>query len=268
MSLRFRSPLVVLVALLVAGAFLPTSGANSHGNVGTIKVHDDAATNPDQRNVPHVSCDFYIEGFGMKDDSGWLQFWSWPPTGNKTAITPGGASTLWTSDGVDANGDHHFMAGPFNLPSGHYRVEAFGDDPHAGTPGHFAKAKTFWVEPCGATVVNPPCPTGLVGFSLGTGDVRLGWTAVAGAESYVVYRATDGGDFGMVGTSVFPAFDDNSTAGGASYEYYVTAVVGTTESVGCSAIEVTAVPFFGSWTLGAIALLGAVGIFVVLRRRA
>lgn len=51
---------------------------------------------PDSRNQPHVSCDFYIEGFNMKDSTGYLRFYSWPPTGNKSVVTPSGDTLTWT----------------------------------------------------------------------------------------------------------------------------------------------------------------------------
>lgn len=112
------------------------------------------------------------------------------------------------------------------------------------------------------------CPEVIAAFSLGTGDIRLAWSEVEGAEEYRVYRAIEGSDdFALVETATFRAADDDTTEMGTTYEYRVTAVVDGVESSGCGTATVTAVPFFGSAMLGAAALLGTVGAFVFLRRR-
>jgi hypothetical protein len=138
-------------------AFALAGGATAQGapdNRGTIKVHDNATADPDERNEPHVSCDFYVQGFNMKDPSGHLTFYAWPPTGNKDEVTPTGDTLVWTGT-PDGDGEFGFLKGAYYLPEGHYRVEAFTDDGHPGHEGHFAKAKMFWVDPCGSE--QPPC---------------------------------------------------------------------------------------------------------------
>ncbi|WP_281889667.1 S-layer homology domain-containing protein [Paenibacillus sp. YYML68] len=63
------------------------------------------------------------------------------------------------------------------------------------------------------------------------GNVALTWTAVAGAESYQVYRAAiEGGDVTMVGTSTSAMFNDSTVTNGNKYYYAVTAKIGTGES--------------------------------------
>lgn len=128
--------------------------AQNDTNRGTIKIHDDLVADPDERNEPHVSCDFYVQGFNMNDPSGHLTFIAWPPTGNKDVVVPGGDSLNWTGT-PDGDGEWDFLKGPYFLPAGHYRVEAYTHDDHPGHEGgHFAKAKMFWVDPCDD---QPPC---------------------------------------------------------------------------------------------------------------
>lgn len=266
--IRPRILLILLAASLLATA-IPASA--THNNAGTLKVHDNEDENPDVRNVPHVSCDFWLEAFGMSDDEGTITFFSWPPTGDKTVVTPGAGSAdlTWSADDGDKSGDYHFLQGPFFLAEGHYRVEIHTDDGHPGSDSrHFAKTKTFWVEPCEGEPVNPPCPPNLLAASLAADQVVLNWTAVANATGYLVYRATGEADFELVGSVTGTTFLDEDVEGGVTYEYYVTAVIGNLESEDCDIVTVTTIPFFPGMAVGALALVGGVGAFWMLRRKA
>lgn len=152
---RMLSYLMTL-ALAASLAFAGSAAAQGNDdNRGTIKIHDDLTTDPEERNEPHVSCDFYVQGFNMNDDSGFLVFYSWPPTGNKTEVTPEGDNLTWT--GVpDGDGEFNFLKGAYQLPVGHYRVEAWTDEGHPSGGEQFAKAKMFWVDPCDSEE-EPPC---------------------------------------------------------------------------------------------------------------
>ena len=266
--LRPRFFLPLLLALSLTLALVPAASA-THNNQGTVKVHDNEDENPDQRNVPHVDCQFWIEGFDLGDDSGWIVFYAWPPTGDKQVVESG-EDQNWTANAGNVSGEFDFLAGPFTLESGHYRVEVFTTDGHPGSDsGHFAKSKTFWVE-CEEVVVNPPCPP-ILGVEAGVADskpfIELTWGGVANATHYVVYRAVGGGDFEMLNTTMETSYTDWDVEVGVTYEYYVTSVIGGIESENCEIVEATAVPFFGAPILGAIALLGGVGAFVAFRRR-
>lgn len=140
------------------------TSARGCGNRGTVKVHDTSEARPAERNEPHVDCDFWVEGFGLDDARGAMVFFSWPPTGDRSVVTPSGASLDWVDDGV--SDDPHFLSGPFSLPTGHYRLEVFTLDRHAGHE-HFAKAKTFWTE-CDPEDPGPPPQTWYPG-AVGTG---------------------------------------------------------------------------------------------------
>lgn len=270
-ALRAASISTILVTLVLA--FVATPVGATHNNQGTVKVHDDADENPDIRNVPHVSCDFWIEGFKLGDDSGWIRFFGWPPTGDKTEVTPTGDDLDWAADSGSASGEYHFLSGPYQLPTGHYRVEVYTNDGHPGSDsGHFAKAKTFWVEPCEGPVVNPPCPT-ILGVEAtsqdGNAAITLTWSAAAGAETYMVYRALPGEDFELAGSvdGDTLTYRDEDVEAGVTYEYYVTAVIGGIESENCEVVEASAIPFFPTLLVGVVAVAGSVGAYVLLRRR-
>jgi len=138
----------VLATLMMLVAVSATAVAHG-GNHGTLKVHDDAIVEPETKNEPHVSCDFWMEGFNMHDSGGELVFYGWPPTdATKSVIVPTGDDLVWTGTLEDDEDGYHFLKGPYQLPAGHYRVEAFSNDGHPGDHDHFSKTKTFWVDEC------------------------------------------------------------------------------------------------------------------------
>ncbi|MFI1715123.1 fibronectin type III domain-containing protein [Streptomyces litmocidini] len=72
----------------------------------------------------------------------------------------------------------------------------------------------------------PPPPALLAGQALTSSTVRLLWTAVAGAESYRVYR-----DDQLIAEQPGTLLEDNGLAATTTYRYEVTAVAGGLESV-------------------------------------
>jgi len=153
MQNRFAS--LIALSLVVAVSLTGTALAVSDNNRGTVKIHDGPDADPDERNEPHVSCDFYVQGFNFHDGSGRLAFQVWPPTSNPADVTPTGDDLEWTGTD-DGDGEFNFEKGAYYLPEGHYRLEVYTYDDHPGHEGgHFAKAKMFWVDPCEEE--QPPC---------------------------------------------------------------------------------------------------------------
>ncbi|GEM_PF-3870617 len=167
--------LVVLALPMVVGVAAAKSTDN---NAGTIKVHDDMSADPDEKNQPHVSCDFWIEGFNMQDSSGALRFQAWPPTGNKTVVTPTGDGLNWTADSGNKHGNYHFLNGPYELPAGHYKVTAINEG------GEKTKSKVFWVDDC----VTPPTPPTEIPFFPSAASMALGVVGALGAVGVVLLR--------------------------------------------------------------------------------
>ena len=146
-----------LMSAALLGLLVASGGATAQNdtNRGTVKIHDDLVTDPEERNEPRVSCDFYVQGFNFNDPDGYLLFQSWPPTGDKEEVTPTGDTLLWTGT-PDGDGEYDFLKGAYSLPAGHYRLEVYTNDGHPGhNEGHFAKSKMFWVDPCEGE--QPPC---------------------------------------------------------------------------------------------------------------
>jgi hypothetical protein len=101
-------------------------------NNGDVKVHTQGDIGSPE-NDPHVDCPFFVEGFNMDAESGTLVIKSWPPTGNKTVVL----ADEWTMDD-NTTDSHHFLNGPYSLPSGHYKLFV-SDTQHD-------KMKVFWVD--------------------------------------------------------------------------------------------------------------------------
>jgi hypothetical protein len=102
------------------------------------------------------------------------------------------------------------------------------------------------------------------------GSVTVNWDAMPGSFGYQVGRQADGEPnnpgYGIV-VAPETTFHDSNTTVGVAYTYTVIGV-GAEEVTGCGKATVTAIPLFPTPLAGALALLGGVGAFVVLRRRA
>ncbi len=145
--------LLLAASLLAFGSTGPATATGNSGNSGTIKVHEEGSIG-EMHNDPHVACPFYFEGFNMVATSGSIVVKAWPPTGNKQVVL----TSNWTASDNEATADHHFLAGPYSLASGHYKVFI------SNAPDH-VKMKTFWVE-CDGVVPPPPCvsPIGMTTY--------------------------------------------------------------------------------------------------------
>jgi fibronectin type 3 domain-containing protein len=92
-----------------------------------------------------------------------------------------------------------------------------------------------------ATTLAVPAPTGLQA-NAGNATVALNWTAVAGATSYNVYRATTSGGEGataLVTGLTSASYTDNAVSNGTTYFYEVTAVESGSESLVSSEVSAT-----------------------------
>ncbi len=109
-----------------------------------------------------------------------------------------------------------------------YQVTAFpsGNEACASLPSTCVS-----VTPSGTACTPPAAPTGVTTSGTGTTTTTVSWTAVSGATSYKVFRATtSGGPYTQVGTSSTTSFADSGLACGTTYFYVVTASNGTCDS--------------------------------------
>lgn len=270
--------LLLVTALTALALLTPVSADHGNGNSGTIKVHDGSSADPPQRNEPHVEGGVFVEGSNMAAEEGTLQVFSWPPTGDRELVI----DTTWEAD--DGTPEHHFLAGPFELDCGHYRVEAQNGMEAQDFPGG-TKAKMFWVEGCEAPEepecgddgqpecpeepTERACPTDLEATANADESVTLTWTPAAGSDGTNIYRAVGDGDFEYLDTAGegVEEYTDTTTTAGTSYSYLLTALFGNEESEDCATVDVAAIPVFPSMmAFGAATVLGA-GAYLALALR-
>lgn len=255
--------LVLTIATMMLAAIPTASAQNENNNRGTIKIHDELEVDPPQQNQPHVSCDFWVEAFNMKEETGRLEFRAWPPTGDKSVVTPTGDSLTYTGT-PDGDGEFDFLKGAYFLEPGHYKVEAIAVDGQGRETKE--KSKVFWVDPCEEGIECPPMD--LTATANADGSISLNWTDVGeAADEYNIYRSAGGGALVFLDSTSDTTYTDESTTVGVSYTYAITIVKDGRESEICARAQATAIPFFGAPILAALALAGSVGAFAVLRRR-
>jgi autotransporter-associated beta strand protein len=93
----------------------------------------------------------------------------------------------------------------------------------------------------GTIITLPPAPTGLTATP-GTTSATLGWTAVSGATSYQVKRATTaGGPFTVIGSPATNSFSATGLTAGTTYYFVVSAVNTAGEGANSAAASCTIV---------------------------
>ncbi|MFH1956809.1 MAG: carboxypeptidase regulatory-like domain-containing protein, partial [Patescibacteria group bacterium] len=86
----------------------------------------------------------------------------------------------------------------------------------------------------------PSTPTGLSAARSGNAGMSLIWTAVSGADNYLLYRDTsDSGSFPYISTASSNSYTDSGLAGGTAYYYKITASNEDGESSASSAVSAT-----------------------------
>lgn len=171
---------------------------------------------------------------------------------------------MFTAQPEEDGDGFSFVIGPYNLgetgkPDG-FDFAITWDD------GEAHELHVAFDGRCAGDAPVPPCEDDIVTATANDdGTITLRWTQVG--QTVEIYR--DGVLHATVGTTEDPAsrqYNDVGTVAGETYAYELRFLFGTSH-VGRGCLEVTAVPFFGAPLFGALALVGAVGVHVVLRRR-
>ncbi len=76
------------------------------------------------------------------------------------------------------------------------------------------------------TVSSVAAPTGLTATASGTAQVNVTWNAVAGADSYEVWRSVDGHAYALAGNPASTSFSDLGVSAGKTYLYRVRTIDG------------------------------------------
>ena len=92
------------------------------------------------------------------------------------------------------------------------------------------------------TVGTPPAPPRVMATAVSASQVTVSWDAVAGADSYQVWRST-GGAFAQIGTPAGAPFLDNAVVANTTYLYRVRTIDGA-DSSAFSATDPATTVFF------------------------
>ena len=150
------------------------SAADPAGNNGTVFIHD-VANDDHPHNVPHVSCNFWVDFFGFDNSQQvTVSFAGQAPTGKDTQL---GTPTTTTLQADDASGAGNDWDGELAFTADQLGVSNLGAPAHEGyhvkmtvvtnQPGDH-KFKVFWIQPCAAETTAPTQPTTVGGTSAGT----------------------------------------------------------------------------------------------------
>jgi N-acetylneuraminic acid mutarotase len=160
-------------------------------------------------------------------------------TVNWTAVSGATSYDVWRTPGAICAGATKITGSPVAGTS--YPVSGLS----AGTQYSFYVTANngFGVSDNGdcATVTTSPgtpvAPTGVAASTDRCTDVRVSWSASAGASSYNVIRGTSCGTAVTTFTGVTSPYDDTTAVAGDSYQYWVVAVngCGTSSNSSCAA---------------------------------
>jgi hypothetical protein len=98
----------------------------------------------------------------------------------------------------------------------------------------------------------PPAPTGVNALAVSNTRVDVAWTAVSGASSYQIDRASAAGAFSQIGTSATNAFSDTTASANTAYQYRVRTVGSSGTSANSAADLATTVVFEDPTLAGAV----------------
>ena len=153
-----------------------SDGHNPPGNNGTVFIHD-VADDHNPHNVPHVSCNFWVDFFNFDtSQSVTVSFAGQAPTGKGTPLA---GTTTTTLEADDASGAGNDWDGELAFTGDQFGVSNLGAPAHQGyhvkmtvttnQPGDH-KYKVFWIQPCGAVAGSSTQPTAVGGESTSNGS--------------------------------------------------------------------------------------------------
>lgn len=224
-----------------------------------LRVHE-RADGPVVREIS--GCEFFVEGRHVRVDGGELRLNALRGPGDDPRRIGEVASDDMRAE-EDGDG-RRFLVGPFEAPEdGRFQVQLVVE--RDGQEQVAAASSFFEVERCSTTP--PACPPNLEAEPSSGRPIFVDWDGVNAADGYRVYRSTGGGAEELVAEVDVDFFSDTEVEPGTTYQYRVTAFNEQGESAGCATVEATAIPVFGAPLVAALALVGGLGAFAMLRRR-
>jgi hypothetical protein len=171
-----RAALTAAAATACLALGSPALAADPAGANGTVKI-DGPAYQEDNRNEPHVSCEFQVEFFNFdKDEHATLIFEAWPPSAPDFHEVKRLENVLVSDDEAsggayrqDPDQVFRFSAADLNLtaamahPKQGYHIKLTID--RQNHPKWTEKHKVFWLKPCDSSESPSPTPSQTPGGS-------------------------------------------------------------------------------------------------------
>ena len=252
-----------------ASSSQPSNGHNPPGNNGTVFIHD-VANDHSPHNVPHVSCNFWVDFFNFDtSQSVTVSFAGQAPTGKDTALA---GTTTTTLEADDASGAGNDWDGELAFTGDQLGVSNLGAPAHQGyhvkmtvttnEPGDH-KYKVFWIQPCGVVAGSSTQPTTVAGTSTTSGSSTSSANASSSTTTPAMSSATSSGTSGSTttgeatGGAVVPEAASRASSGMPTEvlgEKFTRG--GSTPAAGATASRL---PFTGA-EIGAMSLAAAVAL--------
>lgn len=246
-----------LACLVLAGAAVALPGARAH------YTEDEHGTFTVEYDDTGLTCDdVYIVGRHVDAPSGHYTVWI---TRDGSAPDERHSEGTFNATREETGDGYRFRIGPFNVGE---TGDADGYDLaltwHDGTRGH--EVHVPFDGRCDGDQWVPACEDDAVTATANNdGSITLRWTQHA--QTVEIHRNGEHVTTLNVTAPNSPKeWTDTDTEVGATYAYDLHFLFGTSHS-GRGCLHVTAIPFITTPLLGAIALVGGVGAYVVMMRR-
>lgn len=165
-----RAALTAAAATACLALGSPALAADPGGANGTVKI-DGPAYQLDNRNEPHVTCEFQVEFFNFdQDEHATMIFEAWPPSAPDFHEVKRVSNVLVSNDKAsggsykrDPDEVFRFSAADLNLteamahPQQGYHIKLTVD--RQNHPGWTEKHKVFWLKPCESSESPSPTPS-------------------------------------------------------------------------------------------------------------
>lgn len=251
------------------------TGHNPPGNNGTVFIHD-VADDHSPHNVPHVSCNFWVDLFNFDaSQTVTVSFAGQAPTGKDTAL---GGETTTTLEADDAGGAGNDWDGELAFTADQLGVSNLGAPAHQGyhvkmtvvtnEPGDH-KYKVFWLQPCESATTTSTQPATVAGESTTTGQSTSTGQSSGTGQSTATGQSTSTGQLTTGALAPQAAAQTNS---GIPTEVLGTKFTRGGATPAAAGATASSLPFtgaeIGSMALAAaVALGGGVLLLVAGRRR-
>lgn len=255
---------IAMASLLVFGGLAGTAVAHSDGH-GEMTLHDSEDGPP----TDSLECEFWVKFRNMTHSNGTLH--ATQREGHSHAHAHDLGNGTWEGTKNETTGGWDFFGGPFTThASDSYKIEVWTtlEENEGDEPSHYQGMIVEYRacdQPPREDPFPPECVDDIEAQAMDDGSIKLSWEEAERADNYTIMRGTGEGYF-EIATVENTSYTDTDTEAETTYEYRIDAANEGGDTLGCQYVEATAIPFFESPALVALAAVGSVGAVAVARR--